>query len=98
MRFIAQLADTSSELPLAALNSLVSEAVDVVVHCERNDSGLQVTEIIAVEDLQGGAEAATFTTTSLFVRDSPESELRWTGNLPSRAAPALNRVGYEMRG
>ena len=33
LRFICQLADTSNELPMSALNSLVTEAVDVVVHC-----------------------------------------------------------------
>src|SRR6186997_548782 len=35
LRFICQLADTASEIPMAALNALVSEAVDVVVHCSR---------------------------------------------------------------
>jgi pilus assembly protein CpaF len=35
LRFICQLADAASDLPLSALNSLVSEAVDVVVHCTR---------------------------------------------------------------
>src|SRR5918999_749866 len=35
LRFICQLADTRSELPLAALNSLVTEAIDLVVHCAR---------------------------------------------------------------
>jgi pilus assembly protein CpaF len=33
LRFICQLADTSSELPMSALNSLVTEAIDIVVHC-----------------------------------------------------------------
>src|SRR5215470_8090275 len=32
LRFICQLDDTSSPLPMAALSSLVSESVDVVVH------------------------------------------------------------------
>ncbi len=35
LRFVCQLADTSSEVRMAAVNSLVSEAVDVVVHCAR---------------------------------------------------------------
>src|SRR5204863_1626544 len=30
LRFICQLADTSSEIPMSALNSLVSEAIDIV--------------------------------------------------------------------
>ena len=33
LRFICQLADTSNELPMSALNALVSEAIDLVVHC-----------------------------------------------------------------
>src|SRR4029077_12434142 len=44
LRFIAQLADTSSDLPMSALNTLVSEAVDLVVHCARTRNGVRVTE------------------------------------------------------
>src|SRR5436309_6991807 len=54
LRFICQLADTSSELPMAALNSLVTEAVDVVVHCARVRGVPRVTEIVTIEDLQTG--------------------------------------------
>lgn len=97
LRFIAQLADTSSELPLNALNSLVSEAVDIVVHCARNDGKIEVTEILAVEDLQAGLDSASFTTTSLFIRNTPGQPLRWTGNVPSRATRALNAVSYDIR-
>src|ERR1700753_3835370 len=70
LRFVAQLADTSSELPLSALNNLVSEAVDIVVHCERIGDRVAVTEIVAVEDLQGGIEAASFTTSVIFSREN----------------------------
>ncbi|MGE0795693.1 MAG: CpaF family protein, partial [Acidimicrobiia bacterium] len=35
LRFICQLAETASPLSMPALNSLVTEAVDLVVHCER---------------------------------------------------------------
>src|SRR6185436_11509652 len=35
LRFICQLADTSNELSMSALNALVTEAVDVVVHSSR---------------------------------------------------------------
>src|SRR5215467_14163380 len=51
LRFICQLADTSGGLPLAALNTLVSESVDVVVHCTRTARGPRVTEVALVEDL-----------------------------------------------
>ena len=43
LRFIAQQADVSNELPMSALNSLISEAIDLVVHCVRTPNGLRVT-------------------------------------------------------
>ena len=39
LRFICQLSDTANELPMSALNSLVSEAIDLVVHCRRTPAG-----------------------------------------------------------
>src|SRR5437868_11584726 len=50
LRFICQLADTSSEIPMSALNSLVTEAVDIVVHCARRGDTPVVTEVLAVEE------------------------------------------------
>src|SRR5688500_18456354 len=97
LRFICQLADTRSELPMSALNSLVTEAVDVVVHCGRHRGVIQVTEIVAVEDLQVGPDASTFTITELFHRERPDGPLRWTGNLPARAARSLEMAGCDVR-
>jgi pilus assembly protein CpaF len=96
LRFIAQLADTSSELPMTALNSLVSESIDLVVHTARDGDRVGITEIVAVEDIQAGADSATFTTTSLFERDTQGGELRWSGNLPIRCRPQLEHVGYRL--
>ncbi len=97
LRFICQLADTASELPLAALNQLVSEAVDVVVHCARRRGRVQVTEVLAVEDLQAGPEATNFTVTELFTRMQWDAPLRWTGNLPVRAARTFDEAGTDLR-
>ncbi|MDQ1402572.1 MAG: pilus assembly protein CpaF [Actinomycetota bacterium] len=97
LRFICQLADTSNELPMSALNSLVSEAVDIVVHCSRHNGVPQVTEVIAVEDQQTGPEANQFTVTELFRRDRPDGPLRWTGNIPTRVARPLEMAGYDVR-
>ena len=97
LRFICQLADTSNELPMSALNSLVSESIDVVVHCQRTGDRVQVTEVIAVEDLQAGPEAINFTVTELFRRDRPESPLTWTGELPTRAERVLVQAGFDVR-
>lgn len=98
LRFICQLSDTRSELPLAALNALVTEAVDVVVHCARVRGRVVVTEVVAVEDLQGGMDAAAFTVTEVFRRSGDGAALAWTGLLPSRLGRALERAGFDVRG
>ena len=97
LRFICQLADTANELPMSALNSLVSESVDLVVHCGRHGDVPQVTEVIAVEELQTGRDATNFTVTDLFRRDRADQPLRWTGNVPSRMARPLEMAGYDVR-
>lgn len=97
LRFICQLADTGSELTASALTSLVSEAVDVVVHCVRAGSEVRVSEVLAVEDLQVGPATVAFTATPIFYRPRPDCPLEWTGNLPVRAARALEMGGYDLR-
>ena len=97
LRFICQLADTANELPMTALSSLVSEAVDLVVHCSRVAGSPRVTEVVAVEAPQTGPEAVQFTATELFSRPRPEEALAWSGNLPLRAGRALAEAGYDVR-
>jgi pilus assembly protein CpaF len=97
LRFICQLADTRSELPLTALNALVTEAVDLVVHTTRVAGVPQVTEVIAVEEQQTGGASAAFTVTDLFHRPTPDGPLTWTGNLPVRAARAFQAAGIDVR-
>ncbi|MEX2503337.1 MAG: hypothetical protein WD378_00710, partial [Egicoccus sp.] len=96
LRFISQLADTRSELPMPALTALVAEAVDLVVQCGRVDGRPRVEEVIAVEDLQSGDGAGSFTVTELFRRDA-NGTLAWTGNLPVRGARALSAAGHDVR-
>ena len=96
LRFICQLADTRSELPVAALNALVTEAIDVVVHQHRIDGRPVVTEIVCVEDLAGGADAAQFTVTPVFERRAPGGPLVWTGAIPARLRRRLDRVGTDV--
>lgn len=88
LRFVCQLAAT--DVPLTALNTLVAESVDVVVHAHRTPSGPQVTEIVAVEDLAAGPDVAQFTTTPLFRRTTPDGDLEATGLQPSRLGPRLD--------
>jgi len=97
LRFICQLADTTNELPTSALNALVSESIDVVVHCGRVDGVPRVLEVIGVEELTTGPDSAAFTVTELFTRPHPDGTLEWTGNLPVRAGRMLERAGCETR-
>ncbi|MGH9273906.1 MAG: CpaF family protein [Acidimicrobiales bacterium] len=98
LRFICQLSDSTTPLPLSALNALVSESIDIVVHCGRTAGIPRVTELIAVEDLAAGPDAAQFTVTQVFARPGPNRELAWTGNLPIRAERALSAAGFDLRG
>lgn len=97
LRFICQLADTGSDLSASALSSLVSEAVDIVVHCSRQGAALRVSEVLAVEDLQVRPDLVAFTTTSLFERARHDAPLAWTGNLPVRANRELELSGFDVR-
>lgn len=97
LRFICQLSETSTQLPLSALNTLVSETIDLVVHCSRTASGPRVTEVVAVDDLASGPESAQFTTTELFTRSGPQDPLVWSGNLPDRATRTFAAAGVDIR-
>src|SRR4051794_35538722 len=96
LRFVCQLADTSSELPLSALNTLVAEAVDVVVHTERGPDGPRVTGVVAVEDLAAGADATQFTLTEVFSRRTLRDPLLPTGVVPSRLGATFDRAGIDL--
>ena len=97
LRFICQLADTANDLPLSALSALVSEAIDVVVHCTRTHGQVRVSEVAAVEELQTGRDGTQFTVTELFHRPRWDEPLAWTGNLPVRAGRFLEEAGYDVR-
>jgi pilus assembly protein CpaF len=97
LRFICQLAEIGSELPMAALNALVSESIDIVVHCTRTAAGPRVSSVLCVEDLSGSADAIQFTSTEVFARATADSELVWTGHLPVRLGRALADSGVDMR-
>ncbi|CAN5733966.1 ATPase, T2SS/T4P/T4SS family [soil metagenome] len=94
LRFISQLAD--NDLPMSALNTLVTEAIDLVVHCTRTPDGPRVTEVVAVEDLAGGADATQFTVTPMFVRDGPLGVLEWTGQVPVRLERLFRHSGIDL--
>ena len=97
LRFICQLADTRSELPMQALNSLVTEAIDIVVHASRVDGVPQVNEVVAVEDQQTAETGTAFTVSEVFSRATPDQPLRWSGTIPVRCARPLTAAGYDIR-
>ena len=82
---------------MSALNSLVAESIDVVVHCSRTSTGPRVCSIVAVEDLAGGVDNVHFTTTEVFARAGNDQPLVWTGHVPSRLARALAEAGFDPR-
>jgi pilus assembly protein CpaF len=98
LRFVSQLADTGSEVPLSALQGLISEAVDIVIQCERTAIGPRVMEVIAVEDHQGGADNTSFTTTELLRRPHAEADLRWSGQVPVRLSRTFESRGIDLLG
>ncbi len=97
LRFVCQLADTSNELPMAAINSLVSEAVDVVVHSVRTPDGPKVSAIVCVEDMTGPADGTRFNVTDVFARVRMDQPLRWSGQFPKRIAAAIESAGVDLR-
>ena len=94
LRFVAQLA--AGDLPAAALNALVSESIDVVVHSVRTDDGPRVDEVLCVEDLIAGADSAQFTATSVITRDPVSGRLHPTGALPQRLVGPLRACGHSV--
>ena len=84
IRFLAELSESGRNLPHAALTTLVSDAVDLVVFSRRGPEGPRVTEIVAVEDLAGSPTTGAFTVSDVFTRPTADSELAWTGEVPAR--------------
>lgn len=95
LRFIAQLAEAARDLPVSALNALVSDSVDLVVHTERTEAGPGVTSILAVEDQATGADAVNLTTTEVFLR-GPRGSLQWSGLVPARLRERMAARGEDL--
>lgn len=97
LRFLAQLSEAAADLPISALNHLVSDSVDLVVHTERGPEGPRVSGIIAVEDLVAGPDSVQFTVTDVFGRGNDEGRLTWSGLVPLRAAERMASRGVDLR-
>ena len=97
LRFVCQLAETSSDIPMSALNDLVSQAIDVVVHTIRTPDGPRVNQISFVEDLTSSSSGTAFTMTEVFKRNPHTGVLEWTGQVPVRAAEEMANVGIDIK-
>ena len=49
-----------------------------------------------MEDLIAGHDASNFTTTELFVRNTPDERLTWTGNVPVRLGKVFHTSGLRL--
>ena len=95
LRLMCQLAPDMGEMPAAAINQLVAESIDVVVHLRRGPAGVEVTEIVAVEEPDRD-RSVSFDTTPLYAPRGhgrpPERTSHVSGRVTSRFAAA----GIEM--
>ena len=98
LRLMCQLAPDVRDMPVAAITQLVAESIDIVVYLRRNPSGVQVTEIVAVEDPVGSGDSLSFETTVLYAIDRPGQTPASTGNVPRRVASHIESAGIKMPG
>lgn len=84
LRLMCQLAPDMGEMPAAAITQLVAESIDIVVHLRRGPAGVEVTEVVAVEE-PDGARSVSFDTTPLYAP-------RGHGEPPGRTPHVSRRV------
>ena len=96
LRFVCQLSEAARGLGLAGLTTLVSETVDVVVHCRRTERGPRVQEILAVEDCDDVHAPSAFQTTTVFRHDPTSDGLEVTGDLPVRLGRRFRNSGIDL--
>lgn len=97
LRFMCQLSDVAKQVPLGALNHLVSESIDLVVHLRRAGGRVQITSVLAVEDPAGGTDSVQFTATELFAAPRPGAPACWTSHMPTRVTQKLAASGVDAR-
>ncbi len=66
LRLMCQLAPELREMSVGAITQLVAESIDIVVHLRRGRAGVEVTEIVAVEQT-AGYESDSFEVTPLYI-------------------------------
>lgn len=82
LRLLVQLSLDGS-VPLSAVNKVIADAIDLVIHLRRTDHGIVAEEIIAIEE--GSLESSSgFVATPLFLLDPSRECLSFSGQNPLR--------------
>lgn len=82
------------QMPFSAVTQMVSDAVDLVVYANRIDGVPKVTEIVAVEDPNGGVDSNSFTTSTIF--ELVDNKLVPSGLLPQRLRQKSRNKGIDI--
>ena len=96
LRFLCQLSDSARDLPMPALNSLVAEAVDIVVHCTRRASAYRSRRSPRSKTCKRARRGCVHVS-ELFRRPRPTETLVWSGVVPVRAGRAFAAAGFDVR-
>lgn len=95
LRLMCQISRDVREMPFAATSRLVADSVDIVVHLRRGHSGIQVGEILAVDDPVGHDDDAPFAATTLYAGSDDPLHRGWTGQVPLRLERHLAEAGMD---
>jgi len=95
LRLMCQLAPDVGEMPAAAISQLVTESIDIVVHLWRGPAGVEVTEVVAVEEPEGDG-SISFDTTPLYAPARHGQPPERTAHVSRRVTSRLAAAGMEM--
>ena len=95
LRLMCQLSPDVREMPVAAITQLVAESIDIVVHLRRGPAGVEVTEVVAVEEPEGDG-SIWFDTTPLYAPARHGHPPERTPHVSVRVMSRLAAAGLEM--
>ncbi|WP_419915518.1 CpaF family protein [Candidatus Poriferisodalis sp.] len=95
LRLMCQLSPDVREMPVAAITQLVAESIDIVVHLRRGPAGVEVTEVVAVEEPEGDGSIC-FDTTPLYAPARHGHPPERTPHVSVRVMSRLTAAGSEV--
>ncbi len=95
LRLMCQLSPDVREMPVEAITQLVAESIDIVVHLRRGPAGVEVTEVVAVEEPDGDG-SISFDTTPLYAPTRHGHPPERTPHVSGRVSSLLAAAGIEM--